>query len=79
MCASCEERGIGELYVEGDEACEQGDLVTLARIAEHLSEHVVEPLHCELVALARTCTDPKLASTAWDRLKTRLRGASVHP
>ena len=79
MCTTCQERGIGELYVEGDEACEQGDLVTLAKIAEHVSEHVAEPLHCELVALVRKCTDATTASAAWDQLKKRLRGATVQP
>lgn len=79
MCTTCREHGIGGLYVEGDEACEQGDLATLAQIAEHLGEHVAEPLHCELVALARKCSDPMTATAAWDELKKRLQAATVHP
>jgi hypothetical protein len=78
MCATCQERGIGELYVKGDEACEQSDLASLAKIAEHLSEHVAEPLHCELVELARKCRDPRAASEAWDQLKKRMRAVALH-
>jgi hypothetical protein len=77
MCATCEERGLGELYVAGDQACEHGELASLVHIAEHLSEHVPEPLHCELVALARRCSDPSVATDAWDQLKKRLRDVAV--
>ena len=73
MCTACRERGFGELYIQGDAACEHGDLVELARIAVHLAEHVGEPLHCELVALARECREPRRAASAWWRLKQTLQ------
>lgn len=74
MCARCQERGFGELYVEGDQACERGDLGELVRTAQHLVEHVAEPLHCELVALAAQCADRERATVAWAELKQRLQG-----
>lgn len=77
MCATCREHGIGALYVEGDQACERGDLPALAEIAEHLAEHVDEPLHCELVALARQCVDSARATLAWTELKQKVQTVVV--
>jgi len=59
---------IGRLCVEGDRACANGDFAMLRAITEQLAEHVEEPLHCELVALATDCDDVHLAAT-WSRLK----------
>ncbi len=73
MVATCREHGIGELYSQGDRACACGDLEALAVIAEHLIEHAGEPLHCELVPLARSCSDPELATGAWTELKRRVQ------
>ena len=69
MAGPCRELGRGELHVEGDIACEQGDIVALAAIAQHLLEHAREPLHCELEPLARACGDPRTAAEAWRRFK----------
>ena len=72
MTESCRERGFGELYVDGDIACEHGDVAALSAVAQHLIEHVAEPLHCELAPLAAACKDPRRAADAWSRLKERL-------
>ena len=73
MGATCKEHGLGELYLDGDRACERGDLPALAEIAEHLAEHVAEPLHCELLALARQCVDGERATEAWTQLKQKIQ------
>ena len=72
LCRGCEERGVGELYVAGDQACTQGDAYTLLRIAQHLVEHVGEPLHCELLPLVSQCGDYAQATRAWNELKQKL-------
>lgn len=72
MAGPCRELGIGALLVQGDIACAAGDLPRLAAVVEHLSEHVAEPLHCELVALSQACTKPTGAATAWLLVKERL-------
>jgi len=71
-CGCCQEHGLGELYVAGDHACEHGDVSALARIAQHLVEHVGEPLHCELLPLVGECADGERAAQAWTELKQRL-------
>ncbi len=74
--AVCHERAVGELFRDGDSACARGDVVALATVAEHLVEHVREPLHCELAPLAAACADPCRATAAWVELKQRLQEPS---
>ncbi len=62
---------IGSLCVNGDRALASGDLVALGRIAERLSTHAGEPLHCELlevVELSRR-TPARRAAAAWRRVR----------
>jgi len=69
---------IGELCVEGDWACERGDLLTLGAVADRLVESMREPLHCELAELASQCRrDPARAVAAWYRLKERVLASDV--
>lgn len=72
MAGTCRELGTGELFVAGDVACKDGDWLALAAVAEHLIEHVTEPMHCELGPLARACRDPRSAAQAWNQLKERV-------
>ncbi len=68
---------IGELCVGGDWACANGDLETLAVIADQLAALAHEPLHCELVELSQLCKrDPDRAVAAWLELKPRVRAAA---
>lgn len=63
-------RAIGELCIGGDWACARGDFSTLRHIARCLAAHAPEPLHCELIALANTCSDdPERAAALWSRLR----------
>ncbi len=71
--AVCHERAVGELYRDGDAACARGDVVALANVAEHLVEHLREPLHCELAPLVAACGDPCRSTDAWSQLKQRLQ------
>ncbi len=66
-------RSLGELVVEGDRACANGDRVALTDIAWELVERTREPVHCELVALADRCADPYFATAAWGQLKGRVQ------
>ena len=75
MAGTCRELGTGELFVAGDAACQQGDLLALAAVVRHLLEHASEPMHCELAPLARACRDPEAAANAWKRLKERLEAS----
>ena len=69
---------IGERCVEGDRACEHGDLLTLGAVADRLVESLREPLHCELAELANQCRrDPARAVAAWYRLKERVLASDV--
>ena len=64
---------IGELCIDGDRACTQGDLATLRDIALRLAERLPEPMHCELVELRDACLgSPARAVTLWSELKARL-------
>ncbi len=65
-------RPIGQLCVEGDQACAQGDRIKLVEIAWDLVSRTGEPLHCELVPLADECADPERATEAWEQLKRKL-------
>lgn len=62
----------GELYIQGDHACQQGDLVVLAQVARYLVEQVSEPRHRELEPLVAQCADRDRATQAWTELKQRL-------
>ena len=62
----------GELCVQGDHACQQGDLIALVHIAQRLVEQVSEPLHCELEPLVDRCAHRAHATQAWTELKQRL-------
>jgi len=75
MNGACQEHGFGELFCDGDAACAAGDIAALSAIAEHLVEHVPEPLHCELVPMARACRNRRRAATAWRQLKERLEAS----
>lgn len=64
---------IGKLCLGGDWACAHGDFAGLRSVAQQLAEYVAEPIHCELVDLARACkSDPDRAAVLWNGLKERL-------
>jgi hypothetical protein len=68
---------INELCFGGDWACAHGDISGLAHIVERLAERVREPLHYELVELARTCrSDPDRATARWLAVKELVLGSS---
>jgi hypothetical protein len=70
-------RRIGELYRDGDRACQLGDRITLVRLARELVERIGEPLHRELASLVDLCADPERATAAWTELKTKMQRAAV--
>ena len=69
---------IGKLCVGGDWACAHGDLEALRYVAQCLAVYAHEPVHCELLELAATCTyDPDHAVELWIRLKEELLHSSA--
>ncbi len=66
---------VGALCWAGDAACESNDVAALGGIARRLVELVPEPLHCELIPLADSCSqDPEHAVAAWTELRDRVLG-----
>jgi hypothetical protein len=71
---------MGALFVGGDWACAEGQLGTLAYVADLLSRCVAEPLRIELVALVRTCHDrPEGAAREWMRVRALAQRALREP
>ena len=69
---------IGKLCIGGDWACAHGDLSALRYVAQCLAVHAREPLHCELLDLAETCSfDPDRAVERWVLLKNELLTTGV--
>jgi hypothetical protein len=63
----------GELAINGDRACAQGDIATLVSLVEVIAERVDEPFHRELVAIAEGwLRDPARAGIEWPNLRERV-------
>lgn len=71
---------IGALFVGGDWACAEGQVGTLAHVAEQLAVCVAEPLRAELIALVRDCHErPERAAREWMRVRELAHDALRSP
>lgn len=69
---------IGQLCVDGDAACAQGDVAALRDVAQRLAACSPEPLHCELLALVDVClAEPDRGPELWPDLRDKLYRASA--